>query len=126
MIPILIIIAVGLLLMGGEVYAIKKNVDIRFLRPEITRILPNVKWIFEKHAPPGYVFTITAGRDGVHMNGSKHYKDLAVDLRIRDDQHNWFDGPTLDAIQKDIKTLLGDDYQVVLHPLSHLHLEYDP
>lgn len=108
-------------------WKLKHGVDVRYLRPEITRVLSNVRTIFEYHAPDAYVPVITSGNDGTkHMPTSKHYKNLAVDLRIRTPDSQWFDGPTLDNIIGDMRQFLGSDYQVVLHPQSHIHLEYDP
>ena len=115
------------------IYNIKGGVDVRFLRGELTRYLFQISEIFRwnaKNACDDFPFTITAGADGSHMEGSKHYKNQAIDMRI------WFtdargereDLPD-DVIQNiagDLRKLLGPDYQTVIHEGSHIHLEWDP
>lgn len=70
----------------------------------------------------GYDCIITAGSDGKHMQGSLHYRGLALDFRTM---------MILDADQpevaKMVKEKLGESYDVVLeHDPDHLHVEYDP
>jgi len=115
------------------IYNIKGGVDVRFLRWELTRYLFQISEIFRwnaKNECDDFPFTITAGADGTHMQGSKHYKDQAIDMRF------WFtndrgerqdlSGSTVENIAKDLRRLLGSDYQTVVHEFSHVHLEWDP
>lgn len=61
--------------------------------------------------------------DGVHSDGSLHYDQRAVDLRI------WnLDSPG--AVADEIAQLLGEDYDVVygaeVNHETHIHVEKDP
>lgn len=67
---------------------------------------------------------ITSGNDGVHMRGSKHYEDAALDFRTKN----------LSKIDKyrfksTLAERLGKGYDLVLEdeggPNEHLHVEYD-
>lgn len=63
---------------------------------------------------------VTAGIDGTHMEGSKHYSGEALDIRkftLQSDQRKDF----LVRIRKH----LGPSYDVVEEP-DHFHIEYDP
>ena len=66
---------------------------------------------------------ITSANDGQHMDGSLHYKDYALDLRI------WNLGEDYNTIAESVVTELeielGDDYDVILES-NHIHMEYDP
>ena len=68
---------------------------------------------------------ITAGRDGVHSEGSLHYgtlediREAAFDVRTRD-----LDGAQKAKARLDLKRLLGETFDVVLED-THLHIEYD-
>ena len=109
--------------------ALKDGVDIRFLRPELTSYLLNIQAIFEFWGcadQKGFVFRLTAGRDGKHKINSKHYKDLAIDVRIRTSAGQFLADATIGKIIHDLKTLLGPDYDIVWHRGSHIHIEYDP
>jgi len=108
---------------------IKSGADFRFLCKEIASKLFNIEQIFLWNAPGEYNFTGTAGSDGKHMVGSRHYTHQAIDIRTwyyKDGHQCYLDGPVLNAIVDDLRTLLGNDYDIVVHPRSHLHLEFDP
>lgn len=68
---------------------------------------------------------VTSGNDRVHMRGSKHYTDDALDFRTKHltttDKHAW---------RKAILRRLGNDYQAILEyegqTQEHLHVEHDP
>lgn len=64
---------------------------------------------------------ITSVLDGKHMKGSKHYRGLAIDVRINDKPkdhiHCFFTTLTYDSNLK--------DYDIVLEK-DHIHIEYDP
>jgi len=64
--------------------------------------------------------TCTAGFDGKHKYGSKHYDGNAFDLRIK-----YFTPEQRNDLFQLLKTTLGADYDVVLHS-THIHIEYDP
>ena len=63
---------------------------------------------------------VTSGNDSVHMEGSLHYQDRALDFRTRD--------LTRDEVTQwagEIERRLGPDYDVVIES-DHLHVEYQP
>lgn len=68
---------------------------------------------------PAIIPTITSAHDGVHMDGSLHYKDLAWDLRTRNLQPD-----KTEEIARMLRVDLGDDWDVIVEK-DHLHCEYD-
>lgn len=64
---------------------------------------------------------ITSVLDGKHMKFSKHYRGLAIDVRIND--------KPIDEVHRFYYTLTYDsnlkDYDIVLEK-DHIHIEYDP
>jgi len=64
---------------------------------------------------------VTCGLDGEHSAGSLHYYGLAVDLRT-----NYFTETAAQQVRQELANALGDDYDVVYHAGSHMHVEYDP
>lgn len=63
---------------------------------------------------------ITAGFDGRHMAGSKHYEGNAFDMRSR-----FYTDRELVTLLANLRENLGPDYDVV-DEVSHIHIEYDP
>ncbi len=116
---------------------IKRKVDCRFLRQELVSKLWNIEQVFvfnsveAGHA--GFEFTITAGRDGKHRTGSKHYEDKAIDCRVwytRNGRIIPLGDQLCEVIAKDLRDLLGKDYDIVVHykdngDVSHIHIEWD-
>lgn len=68
----------------------------------------------------GFEFIITEGTGGSHMEGSKHYDGLAIDIRTRHVAEH-----LRKQLADSIRRQLTDDYDVVLHS-THIHLEFDP
>ena len=64
---------------------------------------------------------VTAGFDGKHKKGSKHYTGEAFDWRI-----NHYDPEDVQVLHEALKDELGSDYDVVFHEGSHIHIEFDP
>lgn len=70
---------------------------------------------------------VTSANDGEHMEGSKHYSDEALDLRV------WELSSHEEAARK-IGDRLGSDFDALAEwrmegdgpRPSHLHIEYDP
>ena len=90
-------------------------------------LVSNKKYIFDiliaarsAYAKHGKDVVITSGIDGTHRPNSLHYKGLALDLRT----NHLTDGQRVE-IMNDLRSLLGDDYDVVFEG-DHFHLEYDP
>lgn len=70
--------------------------------------------------------TITAGSDGRHMVGSKHYTLAALDVRSK----SFPSKVAKQAFMRDVLARLGDGYQMLLEAEGkaheHFHLEWDP
>lgn len=105
--------------------AIKRGARVDGLRPEITRIYGDVSAAWSEAGAPRPV--ITSGNDSRHMRGSRHYDDLAFDLRGND-----IDAATARRIRDDLSRRIGGDYQVIYETFpdrpanNHIHVEYDP
>jgi hypothetical protein len=74
----------------------------------------------------GYDFVITSWNDGVHMAGSKHYKNEAFDCRTK---HILLPDKTPDAatckrIRDEIDRRLPDGFDVIFEG-DHIHVESD-
>lgn len=97
--------------------ALKEGVDIKKVQPEIVIGIAIVASCF---ADLKYHCTVTACRDGKHMEGSLHYKGFAVDIRSRDIRNE--NGAALMATCKEA---LGAQFDLVIES-DHWHLEFDP
>jgi hypothetical protein len=104
-----------------------------FLKDESVRFQGTDKQYAILHAaaliylPTPQRLVITSANDGKHMEGSKHYDDEALDLRV------WhLINPQ--AVAEQIQNELGEDFDVILEwreeggeeVPSHIHVEYDP
>ena len=96
---------------------LKEGVDVNGLTPEALIILLVAENLWKKY---GEELVVTAGLDGKHMEGSKHYEGNAVDLRTR-----YFNVATQKVVTKELRKRLGKQYDVVMHK-THIHAEYDP
>ncbi|MFW5831267.1 MAG: hypothetical protein ACOCVA_03390 [Prolixibacteraceae bacterium] len=63
---------------------------------------------------------VTAGFDGSHMQGSKHYEGNAFDMRSR-----FYTDSELRTLLDNLRENLGPHYDVI-DEVSHIHIEYDP
>jgi uncharacterized protein YcbK (DUF882 family) len=63
---------------------------------------------------------VTAGTDGKHMTGSKHYEGAALDFRTSN-----LSNDELKTFTSQLKSRLGSGYDIVTED-DHLHVEYDP
>lgn len=70
--------------------------------------------------------TVTSTIGDRHMQGSKHYEGLAIDLRT------WQPGTRRqlsmaykEGLAKTLRSRLDDGFQVVVKP-THIHIEWDP
>ncbi len=100
----------------------KPGVSIRGLQPQMLLAIQVAEEEFSKY---GLDTTVTAGADGVHKEGSLHYKGLALDFRTRDAA----------GLQKGIVAMIDRrldpiGFDVLLEGLGtdneHCHVEYDP
>ena len=101
---------------GDVMLRFKDGVSVTFT-PQVNRILEAAEYSFQAH---GYSCVCTAGTDGKHMEGSLHYKALAVDLRSRH-----VAAEMLPKIVSELKERLGKDYDVIIEG-DHVHAEFDP
>lgn len=96
----------------------KPGAELAGLRAEILFGLLVVKDVFETY---GLDLVVTEATGGNHMQGSLHYRGLAVDIRSRDI-------PT-EQMKKDVliicKEKLGKNFDMILE-VNHYHLEMDP
>jgi hypothetical protein len=100
-----------------EEMKIKNNADITKLDNKIKLVIENIENACKKLEGKNYEITITSGNDGIHMKNSKHYENLAIDIRIKD--MNYPLGNCLN-----IRKTLGKDYDVILEN-DHIHIEYE-
>jgi len=100
---------------------LKDGVNFNGIRAPILRALATIEPIMEATGE----FTVTAALDGKHMEGSLHYKGLAVDVR----SHQVPAAKRIFVLDQ-LKRAIGSDYDVILEsagtPNEHFHLEYDP
>ena len=93
---------------------IKAGVDISRLKRVIRKKLPVIAKVVQDVT--GYELVITSTYEGTHSDGSLHYSDEAVDIRV---------GVKSMDVMYELKEELGPDYDVVLEH-DHVHIEYDP
>ena len=101
---------------------VKSGVVFKALHKEIYTALLAIEAVFTGY---GVNAVITSANDGKHMETSKHYADLAIDLRSKhlppDAQHK---------VLATLKASLGIDYDIILEcpgqSNEHFHCEYDP
>jgi hypothetical protein len=93
---------------------IKAGVDISRLNREIRRALHKIQVVLNEFVKE---LIITSTYEGTHGEGSLHYRNDAIDIRI--------DHPNVREIKEGIKEKLGKNYDVVYEG-DHIHVEYDP
>lgn len=119
----LVLIVIGYLLLRGTMYGFNIKTGVQGnLQPVMNRALDAVRDTFATYGLKQP--TITSIRDGVHMQGSKHYEGLAFDIRLNDVTFSH------EVLKQAIQRLCGSAFQV-LHEYhgtekDHLHIEYDP
>jgi len=114
----------------------KPEVNYNGLRTEISSAIPIIYSVYQESAemaqemgydtkewfPP----LLTSALEGGHVKGSKHYKGLAMDIRI----NRVFPKFLREKISKDLAESLNGTIWVLWHPkgkdTEHIHLEYDP
>lgn len=115
----------------------KDGVDESQLDEKMTRIIPNVEEVYNNRGHTGTLSggrekqVITSANDGRHLPNSKHYENLAIDIRsnfMPDDEQNAFS----DELQSNLDEDYGrGTYDVVSEFYrdpgnDHIHIEYDP
>lgn len=94
------------------------KVNVSDLNPEIKSKFDVIEKACKSVEGEKYEPTITSGKDGKHMRGSKHYTGDAIDLRC-------YDMKKVEETTKAIDKALGAGYDVVFEK-DHIHIEYDP
>lgn len=94
-----------------------EKVNVWGLDEVMRPVLAHASRVWSRH---GQELVVTSARDGLHSPGSLHYYGKAVDLRTR-----YFGKEQVLEIAREMRDLLGQDYDVVVHS-THLHIEYDP
>lgn len=92
----------------------KEGVDLVGVQDVIVQTWPAIDKVHKKLT--GREATVTSVMDGVHQEGSLHYKGLAEDIRIWD---------VLETFKKRLEEALGLEFEVILEK-DHIHIEYDP
>lgn len=95
---------------------IKEGVKVDGLKDVIIVILPEIAQLFKLF---GLEFVITSAVEGTHMEGSKHPKGLAIDVRLPYKDMSWNYN-----IVSVLQIILGKNYDVVLEK-NHIHIEFD-
>lgn len=96
----------------------KSGCDINNITTEMLLALYTVSRIYNNY---GLNVTVTSGRDGKHMTGSKHYEGNALDFRTYNVPKH-----IMQLIYSAISfSLSARGYDVVLES-DHLHVEFNP
>jgi len=93
---------------------IKAGVDISRLNREIRSALPKLQTVLNYQSEE---LVITSTYEGTHGQGSLHYANDAVDIRLP--------AKNVETVVSRIWEKLGTDYDVVSEG-NHIHIEYDP
>ncbi len=100
--------------------AIKPGAKITGLQPEILLALQIIYSVFRVYSVP--VLTITEGTGAKHMEGSKHYKGLALDIRSKN-----IPEMTKTLIKHECNINLGESFDFFLEQAGeageHFHVE---
>lgn len=95
---------------------IKAGVRVLGLRPEMAVAIIVAREVFAQHKVE---LVITSIIEGTHERASLHYTGCAADLRRPTSQ------PDAEAVVRDLRDALGDDYDVILEG-DHIHVEFQP
>lgn len=94
------------------------SVNVKGLRPVFAKFLPEIEKVIKRVLGDQYEMTITSANDGKHMQGSKHYKGLAIDIRCRDMRN-------VNEVVNALKGAFDKPLDIVFEA-DHIHIEYDP
>jgi hypothetical protein len=102
--------------------SIKPGAKLEGLQPEILVGILVIKGVLDKY---GVDVVITEGTAGEHMQGSLHYRGLAVDIRSK----HILDSEIKHQILVETRVLLNDEFDFILEcegqPNEHFHMEAD-
>lgn len=113
--------AISGILVDNYPIQIKESVRFKVLRPEIYSTFGPISRVFHEI---GKVGVITSGNDSTHKEGSKHYLDLAIDLRSK----HLLDSFQKQMVYKMLVEALGPHYLVLFESEGkdneHFHVGY--
>lgn len=101
----------------------KSNVRVKVFTPHLLRMLETLTWL-DTHPVQGQPaeLCVTSINDSTHRPDSKHYLNLALDLRIKT-----FTPDARDRFVAALRHELGPDFLVLYEgdgtPNAHLHLQ---
>ena len=99
----------------------KQGVDIKHIQPETALAIPMCYSVYQDL---GYQhMTVTSVADGKHTEKSFHYKGLAFDVRLPEQDTREASTNVL-AVQM-LRICLGRQFDIVLET-DHIHIEFDP
>ena len=95
-----------------------KSVNIKDLQPVFAKYLPEIEKEIKRVLGSQYEMTITSGKDGKHVQGSKHYRGLAIDIRTKD----------MMKVCDVVAALKSRFYRQldIVYEVDHVHAEYEP
>ncbi len=95
------------------------SVSVEGIRPETVLGIVVAHEVYRRHTDVMWVTSVT---DGVHKEGSLHYKGLAADLRVKHIPEGVWE-----RLRDELQVALGPHYDVLLERKPpHIHLEHDP
>jgi hypothetical protein len=96
--------------------SLKSDVEINGIRPEVTLAISITHSVMIRR---GWDLVVTSVRDGVHMEGSRHYSGCAFDFRT-----SMLTKEQISTLRNELASALGPDFDVVIEG-THMHVEFD-
>lgn len=103
----------------------KEGVEIEGIVPDIITAMSKVDDYLSYYRASGLI--VTAGSDGKHKEGSKHYTGEAFDMRTWTTPTSGIqlNKGNKEKIAYDLRQILGSDFDVIVEA-THIHIELDP
>lgn len=100
---------------------IKPGVDLRGIQPQMAIAAMVAEKVYAANAAGE--LCITSAVEGQHMQGSLHYKGMAIDVRLPSSREKL--AGAIPAVLLALRQDLGAQFDVVLEK-DHIHVEFDP
>jgi len=104
------------------------TVDLGQLHPELRKLEPILDLVYIAF---GREAIVTSANDGTHRKGSLHYRDAAIDLRVKNialveaDQSHFHQ-----ALKRQVELAYPGEFDILLEgaggPNVHIHAEFSP
>ena len=104
----------------SNVFQVKGGVNIEKLCDQIIEILPTLSQAFKKVADAPLI--ITSGNDGRHTSNSKHYSNMALDLRVKHLSRS-----EAKRVYQELRKNLDSSYRLIYNQpghYDHIHVDY--